>query len=143
MSTSTSQPSPFWRSVDLSHTALLLADVQNQIFTHMPPDAQKKYLSTVKAILDHFRTQIQSRRAEKAAHPPDPLAPNDGIPLIIHHLISVGQNAHAFISPYNTIYSTWATKRLASIALPAGAGKSGDAVVRDPGSAQAGTGVEC
>lgn len=121
MSTSTSHLSPFWRPVDLTHTALLLADVQDQIFTHMPPDAQKTYLSTVKAILDHFRTQIQSRRAEKAAHLPDPLAPNDGIPLIIHHLIPVGQNAHAFISPYNKINSTWATKRLAGIALPAGA----------------------
>jgi nicotinamidase-related amidase len=121
MSTSTTSPSPFWRSVDLSHTALLLTDIQAQIFMHMPPNTQKAYLSTVKAVLDHFRTQIRSRRAEKAAHAVDPLVPNDGIPLIIHHLIPVGQNAHAFISPYNKINSTWATKHLAGIALPAGA----------------------
>jgi nicotinamidase-related amidase len=108
----------------MAHTALLLTDVQDQILTHMPPDAQQTYLATVKAVLEHFRTQISARRAQKSKDegPSDAMAaPNEGIPLIVHHLIPVGQNAHAFISPYNKINSTWATKRLAGVALPPGA----------------------
>src|ERR1700722_15754814 len=107
MSTS-STPPPFWRSVDIGHTALLLTDVQEQIFFHMPPEGQKAYLETVKRILDHFRSQIAARRAEKEnakAGSTDPMAPNEGIPMIIHHLVPVGQNSHAFISPYNKINS--------------------------------------
>jgi nicotinamidase-related amidase len=123
MSTSPTS-SPFWRSVDMAHTALLLTDVQEQIFFHMPPEAQKAYLETVKRILDHFRSQIAARRAEKEnakASSVDPMAPNEGIPMIIHHLVPVGQNSHAFISPYNKINSMWATKRLSSVQLPPGA----------------------
>jgi nicotinamidase-related amidase len=119
-----STPPPFWRSVDIGHTALLLTDVQEQIFFHMPPEAQKAYLETVKRILDHFRSQIAARRAEKEnakASSVDPMAPNEGIPMIIHHLVPVGQNSHAFISPYNKINSTWATKRLSGVQLPPGA----------------------
>jgi hypothetical protein len=48
----------------LAHKALLLTDVQEQIFFRMPPEAQKTYLETVKRILDHFRSQIAARRAE-------------------------------------------------------------------------------
>jgi len=123
MSTS-STPSPVWRSVDMAHTALILTDVQEQIFFHMPPEAQKMYLETVKRILDHFRSQIAARRAEKEnakAGSTDPMAPNEGIPMIIHHLVPVGHNSHAFISPYNKINSTWATKRLSGVQLPPGA----------------------
>ena len=93
----------------MAHTALLLTDIQEQIFLRMPPDAQKAYLETVKRILDHFRSQIAARRAGKEnakAGSVDPMAPNEGIPMIIYHLIPVGQNSHAFISPYNKINST-------------------------------------
>lgn len=91
----------------MAHTALLLTDAQEQIFFKMPTDAQKTYLETLKTILDYFRTQIQSRRTAKARESSqDELAPNAGIPLIIHRLIPVGLNAHAFISPYNKINST-------------------------------------
>jgi nicotinamidase-related amidase len=123
MSTS-STPSPFWRSVDMAHTALLLIDVQEQLLFRIPSEAQKTYIETVKRILDHFRSQIAARRANKEnaeAGSEDPMAPNAGIPMIIHHLIPVGQNSHAFISPYNKIYSTWATKRLSGVQLPPGA----------------------
>jgi hypothetical protein len=48
----------------------------------------------------------------------DTFAPNDGIPLVIHDLIPIGQDAHAFIGPYNKINSTEATKRLAGSVLP-------------------------
>jgi nicotinamidase-related amidase len=120
MSTSPT-PSPFWRSIDIAHTALLLTDVQEQIFFHMPPEAQKTYIETIKTILDHFRSQIAARRAKKESATADPMAPNKGIPMIIHHLIPVGQNSHAFISPYNKINSTWATKRLSGVQLPPGA----------------------
>jgi hypothetical protein len=41
--------------------------------------------------------------------------------MIIYHLIPVGQNSHAFFSPYNKINSTWATKRLSGVQLPPGA----------------------
>jgi transposase len=67
----------------LAHTALLLTDVQEQIFFHMPPEGQKTYLETVKRILDHFRSQIAARRAEKEnakAGSADLIAPNEGIP---------------------------------------------------------------
>src|SRR5437763_496598 len=110
MSTS-STPSTFWRSVDMAHTALLLTDIQEQISFRMPQGAQKTYIETVKRILNHFRSQIAARRAKKEnaeAGSADPMAPNEGIPMIIHHLIPVGQNSHAFISPYNKINSTWA-----------------------------------
>lgn len=49
------------------------------------------------------------------------MAPNEGIPMIIHHLIPVDQNSHAFISPCYKIKSTWATKRLSGVQLPLGA----------------------
>jgi hypothetical protein len=108
----------------MAHTALLLTDVQEQIFFHMPPETQKTYLETVKRILDHFRSQIAARRAEKEnakAGSVDPMAPNEGIPMIIHHLIPVGQNSHAFVSPYNKTNSTRAMKRLSGVQLPPGA----------------------
>jgi nicotinamidase-related amidase len=115
-----STPFPFWRSVDISHTALLLTDIQEQILFRMPPDAQQTYLETVKAIIDHFRTQVSTRRAQKSDSS-NPMAPNQGIPMVIHHLVPVGQNSHAFISPYNKINSTWATKRISGMQLPSGA----------------------
>ena len=113
-------PSPFWRPVDLAHTALLLTDVQDQILSRMPLDTRTTYLNNVKAVLDHFRTQITVRRAQKArsdSSSPDqnPMAPNDGIPLIIHHLIPVGLNSHAWVSPYNKLNAAWSARTLGSL----------------------------
>jgi hypothetical protein len=130
----------------MAHTALLLTDVQEQIFFHMPPEAQKMYLETVKRILDHFRSQIAARRAEKEnvkAGSADAMAPNEGIPMIIHHLVPVGHNSHAFISSYNKINSTWATKRLSGVQLPPGAADPNTPWFAIPGGAEAGQGVEC
>jgi nicotinamidase-related amidase len=100
--------SPFWRPIDMSRTALLLSDVQSQLIAHMPEDERTSYLSDVGRVLQHFRTQIADRRASR---PFSALAPNDGIPLIIHHVVPFGINSNAFISPYNKL-NTWAVQRM-------------------------------
>ena len=120
-----SDPPVFWRPVDMAHTALLLTDVQEQVLSRMTPGVQKTYVETIKGILDHFRSQITvRRRAQKpisTTTPDNPMSRNEGIPLIIHHLIPMGHNSHAWISPYNKIFSTWASKRLGGLQLPPGA----------------------
>ena len=100
--------SPFWRPVDMGRTALLLSDVQSQLVAHMPEGERTSYLANVGRVLQHFRTQIADRRASR---PFSALAPNDGIPLIIHHVVPFGINSNAFISPYNKL-NTWAVQRM-------------------------------
>ena len=107
----------------------------------MPPEAQTAYPLTVKAVLEHFRTQISVRRAEKSkSASTNPMAPNDGIPLIVHHLIPIGQNAHAWISPYNKLNSSWAANRLASVQLPPGAADPETAWFAIPAALRPGSG---
>jgi len=100
--------SPFWRPVDMSRTALVLSDVQSQLVAHIPEDQRRPYLTKVVQVLQHFRTQIEHRRA---TIPFDALAPNDGVPLIVHHVVAFGTNSNAFISPYNKL-NTWALRRM-------------------------------
>jgi nicotinamidase-related amidase len=100
--------SHFWRPVDMSRTALLLSDVQSQLVAHMPEDQRSPYLTRVVQVLQHFRTEIDHRRANL---PFNALAPNDSVPLIIHHVVAFGINSNAFISPYNKL-NTWALRRM-------------------------------
>ncbi len=111
------KPSPFWRTVDLSRTALVLSDVQSQVLFHMPEPLRAPYIARINRILTHFRIQIAKLRAEKE---PSDLAPNDGIPLILHHVVPFGTNSNAFVSPYNKL-NTWAIQRLKGFPLPAAA----------------------
>ena len=111
--------SPFWRPVDMSQTALLLSDVQDQLIKSMPADAAKQYLETVKTIVEHFRSQVEIKRGGTSPAS-DSHAPNAGVPLIIHHLWPFGQNSNAFVSPYNKL-TTLGFRRRQGMSLPAGA----------------------
>jgi len=95
--------SPFWRSVDVSKTAVLLSDVQTQLLSHMSEAEQEKYLSRVLGLLQKFRTHISQRQAKGEA----------GGPLIIHHVVSMDY-ATMNLSPYNKI-NNWALKRLQAV----------------------------
>ncbi|KAJ9610542.1 hypothetical protein H2200_005319 [Cladophialophora chaetospira] len=92
--------SPFWRSVDVSKTAVLLSDVQTQLLSHMSEAEQEKYLSSVLELLQKFRTHISQRQSKGEARGP----------LIIHHVVSMDY-ATINLSPYNKI-NNWALKRL-------------------------------
>jgi nicotinamidase-related amidase len=99
--------SPFWRPIDMGRTALLLSDVQTQLVAHMPEYQRTPYFAAVLGVLQHFQSQILHRRADV---PSNPLAPNDGIPLIIHHVVASGANSNSFVSPYHKL-NTWALRR--------------------------------
>jgi nicotinamidase-related amidase len=93
--------SPFWRSVDMSKTALLLSDVQTQLFAHIPDAEQEKYLTYILGLLRGFREyQAKARASNGEAQSP----------LIIHHVVSM-DFATINLSPYNKI-NNWAMKRL-------------------------------
>ncbi|KAJ9647633.1 hypothetical protein H2204_000263 [Knufia peltigerae] len=120
MTSSTS--SPFWRDIDIAHTALLLSDVQNQLIGHMPQDEQQRYLATLLALLNLFRTAISNTRDDhksqhSAAHP-------GGGPCIIHHVVLMDY-ATMNSSPYNKI-NNWALKRLQQAEAASAAGGRAD-----------------
>lgn len=92
--------SKFYVPVDINHTALLVADVQNQILSRFPLEVQEKYCSTVLSLIEDFRRAIATRREEQS-HKGD--GAFNGIPLIVHHVFPHGINANSFISPYNKL----------------------------------------
>lgn len=91
--------SPFYVPVDISHTALLLSDVQTQILARFPEDVQKAYLSQILKLLTFFRDEIYKRRAS----PSSKASLHDDVPLILHHTLPFNLNSNAFVSPYNKL----------------------------------------
>jgi nicotinamidase-related amidase len=104
-----SSEQPFYIPVDLSHTALLLADIQGQIASRFSTDQLEPYLSHVLRLLTLFRTEIAERRNA----PPTNTSLYDNVPLIIHHVFPAGINSNGFISPYNKL-ARWFAKLEAS-----------------------------
>lgn len=100
---STFSSSPFYVPVDLGHTALLLADIQTQIAARLPQDDVNAMTDQVLALLNLFRNEIKTRRAQPALA--SPANPFDNVPLIVHHIFPAGINGNGFISPYNKLYS--------------------------------------
>lgn len=96
--------------IDLSHTALLLSDVQSQILARFPSEVRETYLSHVLKILNLFRSEISHRRTIPAT---DKKSLYDEVPLIVHHVLPFGINSNAFVSPYNKL-SSWVSKLEAS-----------------------------
>jgi nicotinamidase-related amidase len=102
--------SKFYRPVDLTHTALLLSDIQEQVLQRFPSEVAGPYLETTLNIIKLFRDEIVRHRSqpEKAS-----LDGFDGVPLIVHHVLPFGINSNAFVSPYNKL-SSWVKKLEAS-----------------------------
>ena len=100
----------YYVDVDLSHTALLLSDVQSQIIARFPPEVASSYLDRILSILNLFRAE-QSRRRDD----PERIRKSvyEDVPLIVHHVLPFGINSNAFISPYNKL-SSWVNKLEAS-----------------------------
>jgi nicotinamidase-related amidase len=98
--------SKFYTPVDLSHTALLIADVQEDILQRFPSDVSSKYLSTILPAIKLFRKEIARRRSQADKNPSSGF---DGVPLIVHHVFPFGINSNSFVYPYNRL-STWVKK---------------------------------
>jgi nicotinamidase-related amidase len=94
--------SPFYVPVDLSHTALLLSDVQTQILARFSAEVQTDYLNQIQTLLDFFRNEIAKRRSTSAPTKSKPSL-YDEVPLIIHHTLPFNINSNAFVSPYNKL----------------------------------------
>lgn len=92
--------SAFYVPVDLSHTALLVADVQQQILNRFPADVQQQYLENIVSLLQTFRKEISTRRETPTT---TGSSAYDGVPLIIHHVFPPGLNGNGFVSPYNKL----------------------------------------
>jgi nicotinamidase-related amidase len=124
-SPTTPSASPFYVPIDLGHTALLLADIQDQIASRFSPNVLNTYLTNILQILNLFRNEIAQRRA----NPPHESSTDlfDNTPLIVHHIFPAGINSNAFISPYNKL-ARWFTQLEASGAFPP--------TTRDPNSPQ-------
>jgi nicotinamidase-related amidase len=101
--------SQFYVPVDLGRTALLLADIQDQIASRFSHQQLEAYLKEVFGILKLFRAEIAHRRSR----PQDKPDPYVNVPLIIHHIFPAGINGNAFISPYNKL-AKWFAKLEAS-----------------------------
>ena len=82
------EQSLFWRTVEISKTALLLSDVQTQLLSHMSEIEQRRYLSSVTGLLEKFREHISQAKRE-----------GQGVPMIIHHVVSNGlcDHEHEFL----------------------------------------------
>lgn len=92
--------SPYYIPVDLSHTALLLADIQTQIAARLPQDEVNTLTDHTLDLLNLFRAEITKRRSQS-----DSSATSfSGVPLIVHHIFPAGINSNSFISPYNKLY---------------------------------------
>ncbi|OQV06996.1 hypothetical protein CLAIMM_11490 [Cladophialophora immunda] len=122
--------SPFWRPIDICQTALLLSDVQTQLLSHMPQHEQDEYLSRVQQLLQSFRTYISKAQTQGKR--------NDGIPLIIHHVVSV-DFATMNLSPYNKI-NNWALRRLHAAGNASKAASNADPAATVPESLRPGHG---
>ncbi|KAJ5723102.1 hypothetical protein N7488_001137 [Penicillium malachiteum] len=96
-----SSSSPFHIPIDLSHTALLLSDIQTDIIARFSHETQESYLAQVISLLNLFRAEITRRQEE-----PSQTSSYQDTPLIIHHVLPFGYNSNAFISPYNKL-SSW------------------------------------
>jgi nicotinamidase-related amidase len=90
----------FYVPVDLSHTALLVADVQEQILSRFSTDLQERYCATVLSLIETFRKEISTRRERQTSGSDGAY---EGIPLIAHHVFPPGINGNGFISPYNKL----------------------------------------
>lgn len=91
----------FYVDVDLGATALLLADLQEDIASRLPKDELRNTVKSVLRLVTLFREEIQKRRAH-STHP-NPTKGFERIPLIIHHVFPAGINSNGFISPYNKL----------------------------------------
>ncbi|KAJ5113991.1 hypothetical protein N7456_002525 [Penicillium angulare] len=112
-----SQSSPFHIPIDLSHTALLLSDIQTDILARFSQETQASYLAQILSLLDLFRAEIARRQEE-----PSQTSSYQDTPLIIHHVLPFGYNSNAFISPYNKL-SSWvqSLERKGFFTIPAAA----------------------
>jgi len=95
--------SPFYAPIDLSQTALLLADIQTQIASRFSAETLDQYLSHILHLLGLFRAEIHKRRTIASSSPPTQGTLYDGVPLIIHHVFPAGINSNGFMSPYNKL----------------------------------------
>ncbi|KAH8822062.1 Isochorismatase-like protein [Xylogone sp. PMI_703] len=93
----------FYVPVDIKHTALLLSDVQIQIIARFPEAKALPYMRHVQKLIELFRQEIAKSRSQSA----DPNALDDGVPLIVHHVLPFGINNNAFVSRNNKL-SKWA-----------------------------------
>jgi nicotinamidase-related amidase len=100
--TMASSSSPFYVHVDLSHTALLLSDVQTQILARFSEQAQKDYLNHIQTLLEFFRGEIDKRRSISTSTA-SKSSLYDEVPLIIHHTLPFNINSNTFVSPYNKL----------------------------------------
>ncbi|KAL7271850.1 hypothetical protein RUND412_005366 [Rhizina undulata] len=107
MSSSTPAPTaPFYVPVDISHTALLLSDIQTQILARFPASVTEAYLATILDLLKTFRTSIAVGREQASTAGLSGPQASQGIPLIVHHTLPFGINSNSFVSPYNKL-SVW------------------------------------
>ncbi|KZT42939.1 Isochorismatase hydrolase [Sistotremastrum suecicum HHB10207 ss-3] len=93
--------SPFFQPVDISKTALILSDVQDEIYGRMPVKDQEQYSTDVLKLLTGFRKEIKER-ARGAQGPA-----YRGVPLIVHALAPFNWNSNAFLSPSNKLLSVF------------------------------------
>lgn len=91
----------FYIPVDLRYTALILADIQNEILARFAAPKREQFLQEVHSIVQSFRTHIAKQRTIQSTA--DSLGAYEGIPLIIHHVLPYGYNNNAFVSPYNKL----------------------------------------
>jgi nicotinamidase-related amidase len=97
----TSETRNFYVDVDLGATALLLADMQEDIASRLPKAELQDTVLSVLGLVNDFRKEIQKRR-EHSPHP-DLTKGFDQVPLIVHHVFPAGINSNGFISPYNKL----------------------------------------
>ncbi|KAL3463275.1 Isochorismatase-like protein [Aspergillus heterothallicus] len=104
----TSSSSPFHIPLDPDQTALLLADVQDEILARFPPAQRAAYLERIHSLLTLFRARIAAARQKEKEEQDEEHASSAyargsaKVPLIIHHVLRYGINANAFVSPYNS-----------------------------------------
>ncbi|KAG9012073.1 hypothetical protein FRB93_002216 [Tulasnella sp. JGI-2019a] len=95
---------PFFQSVDIGKTALLLSDIQNAILKRFP-DKREGYLAAVNRMLQAFREEIDRRKALNVDKSPGEKLE---IPLIVHCIVPFGINyGTSMISPNNKTAATF------------------------------------
>lgn len=110
MSSNAPRNDPFYVPVDLGHSALLLADIQDQIASRFSKEQLAIFTDNVLRLLNLFRDEISRRRGTQ---PKDATGVYDNVPMIIDHVFPAGINGNAFISPYNKL-AKWFAKLEAS-----------------------------
>jgi nicotinamidase-related amidase len=105
-STDREPTSPFYVPVDIGHTALLLADIQDQIASRFSPEQLDSFTTQVLRLTNLFRAEIVKRCAQDVRRSSELY---ENVPLIVYHVFPAGINANGFISPYNKL-SKWFKK---------------------------------